>query len=146
MESFNAQGDLLVTVNQVIRINFESGTSKVEEEGALHFIHIKQKDTVILKHNNFLYALNKDIPIFTNTRPSDCYYGKRYVFPYGKSNKAFVFEEHIPPEMQKNVEFIFDSKNFSLIIFFFKNIQNFFSLMMDSSLNGSIMSFISMRR
>lgn len=110
MENQNSQGDLLVKIDQVVRIHHEGGKSKIEDEGPLNIIHIKSTDTVILKHNQFLYALDKNIPIFTNTRPSDCYYGKRYVVPYGNSTKAFVFEEHIEPDVQTNVEFIFNSK------------------------------------
>ena len=52
----------------------------------------------------FLYALHKDVPVFTNTRPDDCVLGKRYVVSLGKDQKAFVFSKHVAPQTSKDFE------------------------------------------
>lgn len=63
-------------------------------------------------HNDFLYALDKDLPIFTNTRPDDCSYGKRYILPTGVNGhcKAFVFEGLATGKQVHDFNFILDSK------------------------------------
>jgi hypothetical protein len=57
-------------------------------------LHFEKDNRLMLMHADFLYAITKDVPIFTNTRPDDCTYGKRYVVPLGSNGKckAFVLE------------------------------------------------------
>ena len=45
--------------------------------------------------NYGLYALDVNLPIFTNSRPSDYLMGKRYVIALPDSQKAFVFSKHV---------------------------------------------------
>ena len=128
MQADTQTGEVLMKLDEIVRITFENGTSRVEEDGPLYFVYLKSADTILLKHNNFMYALQKDIPVFTNTRPSGCYYGKRYVLPYKGCVKAFVYENHVEPQVQKDVEFLFDSKIWAENRNFFQNESSHISL------------------
>ena len=76
-------------------------------------IHFEEQNKLMLMHADFIYFINKDIPIFTNTRPDDCTYGKRYVVPTGNNGKckAFVLEGTTDGKQVDDLNYLLDRKS-----------------------------------
>lgn len=95
----------LMVVPEVIRIKVsKDGNRRIEESAPLKLLYSEERDALLLSHDQFMYALNKSIPVFTNTRPDDCYIGKRYIISLGEEQIAFVFGAHIDSKHQKEFE------------------------------------------
>jgi hypothetical protein len=73
---------VLLEIDDVLLINYNP-EPKIMKSTTLRVLHLEEQNQVLLMHAEFLYSLHKDLPIFTNTRPDDCNYGRRYVLPNG---------------------------------------------------------------
>ena len=88
--------DLLLEIPEVMRINIDAKRNQtIEKVDTLSLLYYPPHDKVFFRHDNFLYALDVNLPIFTNSRPSDYLMGKRYVIALPDSQKAFVFSKHV---------------------------------------------------
>lgn len=97
--------EVIVEIPDVLRIRITAdGTRTIEGQSVLQVLYYPAQEAVLIRHEDFIYSLNKDIPVFTNTRPSDCYMGKRYIVSLGTETKAFVFSKHVPQIDQANFE------------------------------------------
>lgn len=107
----------LVEIPNVYRIKVLDNLTYTESCEKLEIDLYEKEDRIILRHGEFVYALDKNIPIFTNTRPDDCWIGKRYILPMEGCSYALVFSEHVKKSIQKDSDYIFDSNsNFNLRI------------------------------
>lgn len=101
----NENLEVLMEVPEIIRIGIDAeGRRKVEDCFKLQVLYLQERDSVFLAHDKFIYCLNKQVPVFANTRPADCYIGKRYVFSLKGEQKAFVFQNHVEESVQRNLE------------------------------------------
>ena len=97
--------EVLIEIPDVLRICIGAdGTRYIEEQAPLQVLYYPARDAVILRHEEFIYSLDKNLPVFTNTRPSDCFIGKRYVVSMGKEQKALVLSKHIDAKQQQSFE------------------------------------------
>jgi Senescence-associated protein len=97
--------EVLIEIPEVLRISISAdGTRYIEEQAPLQVLYYPERDAVILRHEDFIYSLDKNLPVFTNTRPTDCFIGKRYVVSMGKEQKALVLSKHIDSNQQKSFE------------------------------------------
>lgn len=97
--------EVLLEVPEVLRIGIAAdGKRKIEESYKLQVLYHPQQDAVFLCHDTFIYSLNKNLPVFTNTRPTDFCIGKRYVISLGAEQKALVFGSQVDPNLQKQFE------------------------------------------
>lgn len=88
--------DLLLEIPEVMRIVVDpKGQRVVEKVDKLELLHYAVQDKVFFRHDTLLYALDKALPIFTNSRPSDFLMGKRYVVALNNQHIAFVFSKNV---------------------------------------------------
>lgn len=96
---------VLVEVPDVLRVHVDAtGKRILEETNPLQLLYYPVREAVLLRHGFFIYALQKDVPVFSNTRPDDCVLGKRYVISLGKEQKAFVFSKQVDAGVTRDFE------------------------------------------
>jgi hypothetical protein len=107
---------ILAEVPEVLRVHVGAdGKRSIEETGSLQVLYYPQRESVLLRHGAFIYALNKNLPVFTNTRPDDCFLGKRYVVSLGNEQKAFVFSKHVDAQAHRDFEALVNQ--YSMLLF-----------------------------
>ena len=101
----NIDGEIILRIPKVLRIDYKKdGSSKLIDEGDLEVIYVQTQNIFLIKHYDFFYTFHKNIPIFTNSRPSDCTIGKRFVIPTDSNSIAFVFTDHVPAAVVNHFE------------------------------------------
>lgn len=97
--------DVLLEISEVMRMGiYPNGKSGVEAVDTLQLVYYGRQDVVFFKHESFLYALNKQLPVFTNSRPHDLLIGKRYVVALAGEQKAFILSKHVDAGMHDQFE------------------------------------------
>lgn len=84
---------VLISLPEVERFHIDEGQApRMERKCSLEVIYFETQDLLVLSHDNFTYGLEKNIPIFTNTRPEGFYKGKRLILPGYGFHTAFVLD------------------------------------------------------
>ena len=100
------KAEVLIEVPKVLRVRVQGQKHVIETCATLEIVHLAEKGTIILRHDSLVYALDKNLPIFSNTRPDDYNLGKRYILPNKQDQTALIFTESISPKKKKDTDSI----------------------------------------
>jgi hypothetical protein len=70
----------------------------------------------VIQQGDFTYGLEKNIPIFTNTRPHDYLKGKRIILPGYGFHTAFVLDgDHYDIESVEDLDYLLNRTSIILV-------------------------------
>ena len=113
MSSETAKGEIILTIPKVMLIMYDkkNHTSKIHSQDNLEILYYPNEDSVIINHGKFNYALNANIPIYTNNVDKKNCIGKKYFLPAKDQVFGLVFGDDVPIEDQNNLENIFQENS-----------------------------------
>jgi len=100
------EGEVVMTIPKVILILYENHTSKIIDTGALDIIYLESRNKVCLSVGKWLYALDPNIPVATNTVDKMFCIGKKYFFPGEHQTYCVVLGDTLDTQTQDDLEAI----------------------------------------